>query len=93
MNPIRYLTEFVRDAIRAETLTTPGRLNLYGLTLLFIVVIGGGWLFNLLQILIRAFWRSDYTTGLPSTLSLVVVYGGLMLLCVALLVWAERNRR
>lgn len=88
---LRAFGEFTRQVLRAETLSVPGRVNLFGLGVIFLLVVGGG-LLDVVQALVRV-WKPTYDTGLRSLLSFVVTYGLLLLLCVLLLVVADRPRR
>jgi hypothetical protein len=59
--------------LRAEGKTTAGHINLFGVCTAAILVIGSGVVFDSVQVLVRT-WNEDYTTGLPSTVSLLFVY-------------------
>ncbi len=84
--------EFARYAMRTETMTVAGRVNLVGLVGLFLLVVGAGGLFDLIQVIVRI-WKSDYETGLPSLQSFLWVYALLLLGCVAILALARSDRR
>lgn len=75
--------EFAKSSIAAERLSPAGRLNALGVLAAFVLVIGAG-AFDGIQAIVRT-WRPHYTTGFPSFLSVLIVFGVVFLLCVLIL--------
>jgi len=69
-----------------------GRLNAFGLILVFAFLVGGGVVLNVIQALVRIF-EPHYTTGMPSIITLVLIYGGLMCASITMVMVADRFRR
>jgi hypothetical protein len=69
-------------------MTPAGRVNLFGVFGLLLIVVGAGIAFNVLEALVRIF-KAHYETGFPSIISLLRTYGVLFLGSVFMLVCGE----
>lgn len=68
----------------AERLSPAGRVNTLGVLATFVLVVGSG-AWDGIQAVVRALWRPSYTTGFPSFLTILIVFGVIFLLCVLIL--------
>jgi len=84
------VVQLVRAILKAERLTAAGRLNALGLAFMFALILAAG-VGDLLQSLIRIA-RPHYSTGLPNLAGLLAVFGGLFLVCVAIIAVTDRGR-
>lgn len=84
---IRGAGHLMRIALKAEGLTPGGRLNLAGMTLVFVLTVGSGVL-DVVQAVVRI-WDPNYTTGLPSFLWVLATFGALLMVCVLIIVLLE----
>lgn len=85
----RTVAAFAKEALRAETLTVPGRVNMFGLFIFFVAVLATGVL-DLLEAVVRL-WDAEYTVG-PPLLAVLAVFALMLLVCVAILsIWPPKN--
>lgn len=77
---LRLAAAFARRALEAERITAAGRINLLGLFGVF-VIISGSAIFDVIQPVGRLF-DSKYESGSPSLVALLLIFGGLLILCV-----------
>jgi hypothetical protein len=88
---LRAVLAVVREALRAEGVSTPGKVNLIFVLGALIVTIGTG-AADLVQTIVRI-WNADYETGLPSTLAFFALFVGAGLLCVLILALVPPSHR
>lgn len=88
---LREIAQFAKEALKLETMTTPGKVNSLGMLFAFALLVALG-LPDILQTLVRIF-DDDYTTGLPAFEVLFGMYIALVLICVAMLLLLERRPR
>jgi hypothetical protein len=81
--------DLATSTLRAEGFSSEGRVNLYGLFIVFLLVVGAG-LLDLIQVIVRIF-RPGYETGLPSLFEFVALYVFLILACLIILACASRS--
>jgi hypothetical protein len=92
VRPLEWLTEvrkIVNWALKAESTTQAGRMNLIGLVLaaILVVVLVST---NALEVIIRI-WRPNAQESLP-LIQLFICFCVLVLMCVGLLVYLEKSR-
>lgn len=85
---IRALTDFAVRALAAERMSAAGRVNMFGMVTLLVVMTGSA-LANIAQIIGRTF-DSKYDVGAPSIIALSAIYVGLTLACTAIVGLLDR---
>jgi hypothetical protein len=80
MSALRDLTEFARHAFRAEFLTAAGVINIVWQACI-LVLVGTLGVTDIWQAIART-WNPSYSTGLPSLIVVIPVWGGIMLACI-----------
>lgn len=91
MSDIGRLFDLAKDLAKAEVDNWAGRVNVFGLAAIFLLVYLPTLAFDTLQVVARL-WDDHYETELPSTLSIVRTFGFLLIACVAVLALAEAFR-
>jgi hypothetical protein len=74
--------QLVRDAIVTEAMSVAGRINVFGMTLVFALVAADGTI-DVVQAFVRI-WRPNYHAGNPPVLILVAIMVALTLCCIVL---------
>lgn len=87
MKYLGFVSRHIATALRLETLTPAGRINFSLVAISLVIVVSTGAL-DLAQTVIRA-WKSDYESGMPSTLEFFICWLVAMLLCVVIVAAAQ----
>jgi hypothetical protein len=82
------LLDLATDLVKAEGDNWAGRVNLLGMAALFLLIFLPAAALDLIQVVVRWF-KPHYETDLPSTLSMLLTYGFLLLACVGILALSE----
>ena len=82
LDKVNAVINFAREAVRAEVMTPTGILNAIWILVVLVLVSVVG-LADLYQVVVRT-WITDYESGLPSFLWMLLTAGGLTLACIVI---------
>lgn len=78
--PLSTVSKLVKDAITTETMSIAGRINMLGMTMVFVLLAAGSTL-DVVQAIVRIL-RPNFTAGDPPLLLLAVTMSALTLCCI-----------